>query len=118
MTVPVEICLKGDDYATNESIPGIPREPEAWTDGDVRLILEGMLQALHRRKHPSAPDQAIALRGFSWIVNPYEGGGVVIAIEITLGVAVAGPFDVEQARLETMIGRVLTTPAGSSARVH
>ena len=118
MTVPVEICLKGDDYATNESIAGIPREPKAWTDEDVRLILEGMLQALHRRKHPSAPDQPVALRGFSWIVNPYEAGGVVIAIEITLGVAVAGPFDVEQARLETMIGRVLTTPAGSSARVH
>jgi hypothetical protein len=77
-----------------------------------------MLQALHRRKHPSAPNQSVALRGFSWIVNPYEAGGVVIAIEIMLGVAVAGPFDVDQERLEAMIGRVLASPVASSTRVH
>jgi hypothetical protein len=55
----------------------------------------------------------------SWIVNPYEDGGVVIAIEITLGAAVAGPFQIEQARLEAMITRVLE-PAGAagSSRVH
>ena len=117
MTVPIEICLKGDDYATNESIAGIVREPTAWTDADVRLVLEGMLQALHRRKHPDVPAQPVALRGFSWIVSPYEAGGVVIAIELTLGAAVAGPFDIDQARLETMIGRVLAAPAPSS-RVH
>lgn len=118
MTVTVEICLKGDDFATNESIPGITREPRAWTDGDVRLLLEGMLQAMHRKKHARGPDQAVALRGLSWIVNPYETGGVVIAIEITLGVAVAGPFDIDQARLESMIGRVLHEPAVHSSRVH
>jgi hypothetical protein len=43
---------------------------------------------------------------------------VVIAIEITLGVAVAGPFDIDQSRLEGMIGRVLTSPAPSTSRVH
>ena len=118
MTVPVEICLKGDDFATNESIAGITREPRAWTDADVRLVLEGMLQAMHRRKHPAAEDRFVSLRGISWIVNPYEGGGVVIAIEITLGAAVAGPFDIEQARLEAMIGRALATPVPSSSRVH
>jgi len=118
MTVPVEVCLKGEDYASNESISGISREPKSWTDADVRLVLEGMLQALHRKKHPSSPDQPVALRGFSWIVNPYEAGGVVIAIEITLGAAVAGPFDVDQVRLEAMIGRVLASPAASSSRVH
>jgi hypothetical protein len=119
MTVPLEICLKGDDFATTESIPGITREPRAWTDADVRLVLEGMLQAMHRRKHPKGPDQAVSLRGISWIVNQYEAGGVVIAIEITLGVAVAGPFDIEQARLEAMIDRVLIAPAvPASPRVH
>jgi hypothetical protein len=119
MTVPVEICLKGDDFATNESIPGITREPRAWTDDDVRRVLEGMLQAMHRKKHSRGPEQAVALRGISWIVNPYEAGGVVIAIEITLGVAVAGPFDIDQARLESMIGRVLREPAPApSSRVH
>lgn len=119
MTVPVEICLKGDDFATNESIPGIAREPRAWTDDDVRRVLEGMLQAMHRKKHAGAPGQAVALRGISWIVSPYEAGGVVIAIEITLGAAVAGPFDIDRARLEAMIGRVLRESATApSSRVH
>ena len=118
MTVPVEICLKGDDFATNETITSITREPRAWTDADVRLVLEGMLQAMHRRQHPGASGQSIALRGISWIVNPYENGGVVLAIEITLGVAVAGPFDIDQARLESMIARVLATPSRSSSLVH
>ena len=44
-------------------------------------------------------------------MNPYEEGGVVIAIEITLGAAIAGPFDVDKAALETMIARVLEHPA-------
>ena len=52
-------------------------------------------------------DRPIALRGFSWIVNPFETGGVVIAIEMTLGAAVAGPFDVPEARLTAMIDRVV-----------
>jgi hypothetical protein len=46
---------------------------------------------------------------------------VVIAIEITLGAAVAGPFDIDQAVLEAMIERVLTRPippASVSTRVH
>lgn len=120
MTVPVEVCLKGDHVATTESIGEIAREPRAWTDADVQLVLEGMLQAMHRRKYPDAgDDQPIALRGLSWIVSPFEAGGVVIAIEITMGVAVAGPFDIEQAKLETMVARVLDAPAGlSSSRVH
>jgi hypothetical protein len=49
-------------------------------------------------------------------VSPYESGGVVLAIEITLGVAVAGPFDIDQARLEAMIARVLV--GSPSASVH
>jgi hypothetical protein len=49
----------------------------------------------------------VALRGLSWIVNPYEEGGVVIAIEITMGAAIAGPFVIDQAVLEAMIARVL-----------
>ena len=58
-------------------------------------------------KQPGEEPRTIALRGLSWIVNPYEEGGVVIAIEITLGAAVAGPFDIDKARLEAMITRVL-----------
>jgi hypothetical protein len=53
----------------------------------------------------------------SWIVNPFEDGGVVIAIEIPMGAAIAGPFDIEQAVLERMVARVLA-PAGKSSTVH
>jgi hypothetical protein len=66
-----------------------------------------MLRAMDRRKRPGESDREIALRGLSWIVNPYEGGGVVIAIEITTGAAVAGPFDIDKSALEGMIARVL-----------
>jgi hypothetical protein len=111
MTVHVDVWLRGQDTATTREIEGILREPEAWTEQDVRLVLEGMLQTMHRLKHPEeAGETPVALRGLSWIVNPYEEGGVVIAIEITMGAAIAGPFDIDQAALEMMIARVLSTP--------
>lgn len=119
MDVPVDIWLRGTDFATTEHIQGISTPASAWTDGDVRQVLEGMLRAMDRRKRPGEADREIALRGLSWIVNPYESGGVVIAIEITLGAAVAGPFDIDKAELETMIERVLSrqfTP--SSDTIH
>ena len=112
----MDVWLRGTDVATTEAIDGLAKEPRAWTDADVRLLLEGMLRAMHRCKHQSDADQPIALRGLSWIVNPFEDGGVVVAIEITLGAAVAGPFDVDQRALEVMIARVLSTPY--SATVH
>jgi hypothetical protein len=114
MNVQVDVWLRGQDFATTKSIDGVVREPGAWTDDDVRLVLEGMLRAMHRLKHPGEESGAIALRGLSWIVNPYESG-VVIAIEITMGAAVAGPFDIEQTALEQMISRVLVHPLPPSA---
>ena len=111
MTVHVDVWLRGQDTATTREIEGILREPEAWTEQDVRLLLEGMLQTMHRLKHPEeAGATPVALRGLCWIVNPYEEGGVVIAIEITMGAAIAGPFDIDQAALEKMIARVLSPP--------
>ncbi len=111
MNVSVDVWLRGQDFATTKNIPGIPREPQAWTDDDVKTVLEGMLLAMHRLKHPDETETPIALRGLSWIVNPYEEGGVLIAIEITMGAAVSGPFDIDQAALESMIARVLSRPA-------
>jgi hypothetical protein len=119
MNVQVDIWLRGSDVAATRPIHGITKEPGAWTDDDVRLVLEGMLLAMHRLKHPGDVDRPIALRGLSWIVNPFEDGGVVIAIEITMGAAIAGPFDIDQSQLEGMITRVLVTPAGSpTGTVH
>ena len=88
----------------------VDAEPKAWTDEDVRQVLEGMLSTMHRLKHPEESTHAVALRGLSWIVNPFEDGGVVIAVEVGMGAAVAGPFDADQAALETMITRVIASP--------
>jgi len=117
MTVPVDVWLRGSDHATTVHVDGIPRAPRAWTDDDVRTVLEGMLRAMDRLKRPGQADRPVALRGLSWIVNPYDEGGVVVAIEITLGAAIAGPFDVDKAMLEAMIARVLADPAASTT-VH
>lgn len=108
MSFQVDIWLRGENHATTESISPVSTAPGAWTDGDVAAVLIGMLRALDRAKHPDAPgDRAVALRGFSWIVNPYEDGGVVIALEMTLGAVVAGPFDIAERDLTAMISRVL-----------
>ncbi len=118
MKVTVDVWLRGTDAASTETIDGITRVPRDWTDDDVRSILGGMLRAMDRRKRPGEPDREISLRGLSWIVNPYDEGGVVIAIEITLGAAVAGPFDIDKGTLEMMINRVLGPAPPASSTVH
>jgi hypothetical protein len=116
--VSVDVWLRGSDFATTETIQGLSRAPREWVDDDVRTLLEGMLRAMDRRKRPGEADRDISLRGLSWIVNPYEEGGVVVAIEITMGAAIAGPFDIDQAALESMIGRVLKGTTAVSGTVH
>jgi hypothetical protein len=118
MPFSVDVWLRGTDFATTAALDGIDREPRAWIDDDVRAVLEGMLRAMDRLKNPGDASREVSLRGLSWIVNPYEEGGVVIAIEITLGAAVAGPFDIDKQALETMIARVLTTPPPAGTVVH
>lgn len=119
MKVTVDVWLRGQDFAKTETIEGVLHDPAAWTDEDVRAVLLGMLLAMHRLKHPGEVERPVALRGLSWIVNPYDEGGVVIAIEITMGAAVAGPFNIEQAALEQMIGRVLAEASRpASGTIH
>ena len=107
MTFDVEVVLRERNHAVTERLhqAGEPRE---WTDADIASVLREMLLAIDRAKNPSATDRYVALRGFSWIVEPAEGG-VVIAIEIPSGAAVAGPFDIDQPALDRMITRVLTS---------
>jgi hypothetical protein len=108
MDIQLDIWLRGENHATSHVITPVHAEPRAWTEGDVAAILTGMLRALERARNPDAPtDRPIALRGFSWIVNPFETGGVVIALELTLGAVVAGPFDIEERELNTLIERVM-----------
>ena len=108
MSIQVDIWLRGNNHATTEVIAPATQDAQAWTEDDVAAVLEGMLRAMDRARNPDAPlDRPIVLRGFSWIVNPYEEGGVVIALEMTLGAAVAGPFDIPERRLTAMISRVI-----------
>lgn len=121
MVFDVEIVLRDRDYAVTERIalPAVPAGGvRAWTDAEVTQILEHMLLAIDRVKNPEATERYVALRGFSWIVEPFAEGGVVIAIEIPSGAAVAGPFEVEQAMLDRTITRVLAAAAPARPVVH
>jgi hypothetical protein len=81
-----------------------------------------MLRAMDQASNPTGdPDRPVALRGFSWIVSPFEAGGVVIALELSLGAAVAGPFDVAERDLTKMIQAVVDAdrmPPSAGATVH
>ncbi len=106
MTFNVEVVLKGRDFAVTEAV-SVPGEPSAWNDEAVRDVLAGILRAIDKAQNPQAPgDRIVVLQGFSWIVEPAERASV-IAIEIPMGAAVAGPFTIAPAELDAMIGRVL-----------
>ncbi|HTI39593.1 MAG TPA: hypothetical protein VL484_18675 [Vicinamibacterales bacterium] len=116
MTYNVEVVLRERNDAVTEHIEhGI--EPRAWMERDVKIVLEQILRAIDRVKNPDNPAGHVALRGFSWIVEPIEGG-VVIAVEIPMGAAVAGPFAIEQDRLDSMVRRVIAAAAVPRATVH
>jgi len=116
MTFDVEVVLRDRNYAVTERVQHAA-EPAAWNDADVEAVLKQILLAIDRVKNPSAEDRFVALRGFSWIVEPADDN-VVIAIEIPTGSAVAGPFAIDQARLDSMIRRVLAAAAARRATVH
>jgi hypothetical protein len=104
MTFPVEIVLKGRDYAVTESL----HVPSAeWSDDTVYAMLVEILRAIGKVEDPSAaPDRPVFLQGFSWIVEPMDDG-VVIAIEMPMGAAVAGPFAIGQVELDALVSRVI-----------
>jgi hypothetical protein len=118
MQYTVEIVLREQNEATSERIdhPGNP--PRAWTEADVEAVLKTMLRAIDRRRNPgTGDDRYVTLRGFSWIVEPTDGG-VVIAIEIQSGAVVAGPFEIGQAELDRMVRRVIAAASAGHPTVH
>ena len=117
MTFDVEIVLREQSHAITARITH-PRAAHDWTDDDVEQVLKEILLSIDRAKNPAATDRYVALRGFSWIVEPSGEGQVVIAIEIPMGAAVAGPFAVDRLRLDGAINRVLSRTAPVSRVVH
>lgn len=113
----VEIVLRERDYAVTEEVLHHGNPPSEWTEIDVEGVLKSMLLAIDRVKNPGNEPRDVRLRGFSWIVEPTEGG-VVIAMEITSGAAVAGPFDIPQPRLDGLITRVLAAARETKVVVH
>src|SRR6187200_291261 len=116
MQFDVEIVLRETNNAVTERIEH-GTEPRAWRELDVETVLKQILLAIDRVKNPSAGARHVALRGFSWIVEPM-GSDVVIAIEIPMGAAVAGPFSIPQDRLDGMIRRVIAGAAPPGPTVH
>jgi len=117
MNIQLDIWLRGTSHATTHVISPVAREPRAWTDDDVQAVLVGMLRALDRANDPEVSgERPVALRGFSWIVNPFDEGGVVIALELSLGAVVAGPFDISERDLSSMIARVIAAESPARKR--
>ena len=120
MTFDVEIVLRERDYAVTEQIPAPGagrRTPAEWDDSDVEQVLKDILLAIDRARDPHSAQTFVALRGFSWIVEP-TAEGVVIAIEIPMGAAVAGPFQADQATLDRSIRRVLAAASPYKPVIH
>jgi hypothetical protein len=116
----VDVWVRGTDCAKTQIISGVEGDPAAWTDHDVSKLLKAMLLAIHRAKNPGSTEIPVFLRGFSWIVNPFEDAGVVVAIEMQAGAAVAGPFKIDKKQLEDMIARAMAHQAAASpaASIH
>lgn len=106
MLFDIEVVLRDQKEATVERAVHA-RDPREWTEGDVGDVLAQILLAVNRVRNPGSEAPAVALRGFSWIVEPFDRGRVVIAIEIPMGAAVAGPFAIEQHALDRLIAGAL-----------
>jgi hypothetical protein len=122
MTKPidVEVWVRGTTDARRGTLAGVSAEATLWTDEDVRHLLSEMLLAIERGKNPDGVPPPVSLRGFSWIVSP-DGSGVVVHLEMQMGTASAGPFQIDEPTLTAMITRVLAmpeTPTGAPTTVH
>ena len=103
MTFDVEVVLKGREFAVTEKLEA----PVTFDEQSVHDLLVEVLRAMDRVQNPRAPrDRAVSLFGFSWIVEPSDSQSV-IAIEIPMGAAVAGPLAIERAALDTLITNVI-----------
>jgi hypothetical protein len=114
MSIEVDVWVRGTMHATTHAIDSLP-DPRDWQEQDVRQLLSEMLLALEREKNPGGDPPPVSLRGFSWIVSPYEFG-VLVHLEMQMGTASAGPLAIDEDRLTAMVARIMT--AEQSPVVH
>src|SRR3954471_4130018 len=117
MTFDLEVVLRDHDSAIVRKCVHDGHDAPAWTEDDVQDVLKAMLLEVDRAKNPGTADRVVVLRGFSWIVEPADGGGV-ISVEIQTRAGVPGPFDIPQTKLDSLITRVLSAAAPSRPVVH
>jgi hypothetical protein len=110
--IDVDVWVRGAAGAVTQKMKGVSTDADSWTVADVKILLEQMLKALDRARDPHAESPSVAMRGFSWIVSPDEGG-VLVHLELQLGTASAGPFKIDETRLSDMITRVIGGPQES-----
>jgi hypothetical protein len=115
--IEVDVWVRGTEHAATHVISAVPTPAGEWSDADVHCLLTEMLRALERERNPGGEPPPVSLRGFSWIVNPYEEGGVLVHLEMQMGTASAGPFQIDAERLTTMIRRAVQQ-TGASPSVH
>ena len=117
MSIEMDVWVRGTVNAVTRHIR-LDTTADRWSDDEVRVLLTEMLLAIEREKNPGGEPPPVTLRGFSWIVSPYERGGVILHLEMTMGTASAGPLAIDETRLSAMITRVLAAPPHQSDRVH
>ena len=115
--IDVDVWVRGTQSVTTRQI-SLPAAADRWTDADVRTLLTEMLRAIEREKNPAGEPPPVSLRGFSWIVSPYDGGGVVLHLEMTMGTASAGPFAIDEGRLSAMVTRAMAAGPPASPTIH
>jgi hypothetical protein len=117
MTYDIEVVLRDRDYAVTRRVVHEGHQPAQWTKLDVEQVLKAILLAIDCERNPDVAGRYVALRGFSWIAES-TADGVVIAIEIPSGAAVAGPFDIPQPSLDQLIRAALASAAPQRPVVH
>jgi hypothetical protein len=111
MTFDAEIVVRASGQVTVETLYYDGHEPPAWDEQDARAVLTLMLLAVDRAANGAADmARSVALRGLSWIVTPFDSGAAV-AIEITAGSVIAGPFEIPDRMLTTLIARAIEQDA-------
>jgi hypothetical protein len=113
--VEVDVWVRGTLNARTHHIESLPDNPDEWHEGDVRRLLSEMLLALEREKNPGGLPPEVRLRGFSWIVSPYDTG-VLVHLEMQMGTASAGPLAADADRLTALLTRIMN--AESTPVVH